>query len=114
MSKFRTDISADSPKVSGTGDSYQDNLDVDVLLIGSGFAGVYLLHRLRDELGFNVKIYEAGKDLGGIWHWNCYPGARVDTPVPIYELSFPSLWKVPFLPHAELYESFILVGLIKY
>lgn len=65
MSKFRTDISADEPKVSGTGEQYQDNLDVDVLLIGSGFAGVYLLHRLRDELGFKCKIFEAGKDLGG-------------------------------------------------
>ena len=67
MSKFRTDISADAPKVSGTGEPYKDNLETDVLIIGSGFAGVYLLHRLRDELGFDVKIYEAGKDLGGIW-----------------------------------------------
>ena len=94
MSNFRTDLSVDDPQIKGTTDSYKDNLDVDVLLIGSGFAGCYLLHRLRDELGFSCKIYEAGKDLGGIWHWNCYPGARVDTPVPIYELSFPSLWKV--------------------
>lgn len=67
MSKFRTDISSDSPRVSGAGAPYKDNLETDVLIIGSGFAGVYLLHRLRDELGFDVKIYEAGKDLGGIW-----------------------------------------------
>ena len=73
---IRTDISAHikegTAHVAGSGDSYEDNLDVDVLIIGAGFAGVYLLHRLRDELGLKVKIYEAGKDLGGIWYWNCY------------------------------------------
>jgi UDP-galactopyranose mutase len=80
--------------VAGSSDSYEDNLDVDVLIVGAGFAGVYLLHRLRDELGLKVKVYEAGKDLGGIWHWNCYPGARVDTPIPCYEYSLPAIWKV--------------------
>ena len=62
-------------------ENYKDNLDVDVLIVGAGFGGVYLLHRLRDELGLNCKIYEANKDLGGIWQTNCYPGARVDTQV---------------------------------
>ena len=65
--KLRTDISQDSPRLAGDTDSYKDNLDLDVLIIGSGFAGVYLLHRLRDELGFNVKVFEAGRDLDGIW-----------------------------------------------
>lgn len=91
---LRQDIGLDKPYESGKTDSYDDNLDLDVLLIGAGFAGVYLLHRLRDELGFKVKVFEAGKDLGGIWHWNCYPGARVDTPIPIYEYSIPEIWKV--------------------
>ncbi|KAK3171528.1 hypothetical protein OEA41_003612 [Lepraria neglecta] len=68
-------------------------IETDVLIVGAGFGGVYLLHRLRDELGFNVKVLEAGKDLGGIWHWNCYPGARVDSPIPVYEYSFPEIWK---------------------
>ena len=45
------------------------NLDLDAAIIGGGFAGVYLLHRLRQE-GFNVKLIEAGSGLGGIWHWN--------------------------------------------
>jgi len=62
-------------------ENYKDNLDVDVLIVGAGFGGVYLLHRLRDELGLKCKIYEANKDLGGIWQSNCYPGARVDTQV---------------------------------
>ena len=65
---------------------------LDVLVIGAGFSGVYQLDRLR-ELGFRVKIFEAGAGLGGIWHWNCYPGARVDTHCPIYQYSREDLWK---------------------
>ena len=41
-------------------------LELDVLVVGAGFAGCYLLYRLRQE-GFNVKVVEAGSDLGGIW-----------------------------------------------
>ena len=65
---------------------------VDVLIVGAGFAGLYQLHRLR-KLGFSVRVVEAGAGLGGIWHWNCYPGARVDTHVPMYEYSAEELWK---------------------
>jgi hypothetical protein len=54
---------------------------LDVLVVGAGFSGVYLLHRLR-ERGFRVRLLEAGAELGGIWYWNCYPGARVDSHVP--------------------------------
>jgi cation diffusion facilitator CzcD-associated flavoprotein CzcO len=36
----------------------------DVLIIGAGFGGVYLLHRLRDEFGMNVHVYEQGTDIG--------------------------------------------------
>jgi len=43
-------------------------LDLDAVVIGAGFAGVYLLHRLRQE-GLNVKLIEAGDGLGGIWYW---------------------------------------------
>lgn len=42
------------------------DLDLDVLVVGAGFAGVYLLHKLRKE-NFSVKVVEAGSDLGGIW-----------------------------------------------
>lgn len=68
------------------------DLEVDCLIIGAGFGGVYLLHKLRKE-GYSCKIFEAGTDLGGIWHWNCYPGARVDSLVPVYEYSIPEVWK---------------------
>lgn len=87
MPGLRTDIGSANPHVSGKSDTYKDDLECDVLIVGAGFGGVYLLRRLRDELGLKVKVFEAGKELGGIWHWNCYPGARVDTPVPIYEYS---------------------------
>lgn len=67
-------------------------LDFDVVVVGAGFAGVYQLHRLR-ALGMRVVLLEAGSDLGGIWHWNCYPGARVDSHVPIYEFSDEAVWR---------------------
>lgn len=65
MPGLRRDISSQKPYVAGSTDSYEDNLDLDVLIVGAGFSGVYLLYRLRDELGLKVKIYESGKDLGG-------------------------------------------------
>jgi len=66
--------------------------ELDVLVVGAGFTGLYQLHRLR-ELGFSVRLFEAAADLGGIWYWNCYPGARVDTHVPMYEFSLEELWR---------------------
>jgi cation diffusion facilitator CzcD-associated flavoprotein CzcO len=71
---------------------YVDNLEVDVLIVGAGFGGVFLLHELRKR-GFKAVIYEAGDDLGGTWRWNRYPGARVDSEVPEYEYSIPEVWK---------------------
>lgn len=65
---------------------------LDALIIGAGFSGLYQLHRLREK-GFSVKIFEAGTSLGGIWYWNCYPGARVDSHVPNYEFSIEEVWK---------------------
>jgi cation diffusion facilitator CzcD-associated flavoprotein CzcO len=66
--------------------------ELDVLVIGAGFAGIYQLDRLR-SLGRSVKVFEAGLELGGIWYWNCYPGARVDTEGPIYQFSRDDLWE---------------------
>lgn len=65
---------------------------LDVLIIGAGFTGCYLLHRLRGS-GFHVKVVETGSDLGGVWYWNRYPGARVDSPYPVYSLSPSEIWK---------------------
>lgn len=66
--------------------------DCDALVVGAGFSGIYLLHRLR-EAGFDAKLIDAADEPGGIWYWNCYPGARVDSHVPLYEFSLPELWR---------------------
>ncbi len=50
---------------------------VDAVVVGAGFAGLYMLHRLRG-LGLSVRVLEAGSDVGGTWFWNRYPGARCD------------------------------------
>lgn len=65
---------------------------LEVLVVGMGFGGIYFLHNLRKN-GYKVKAVEAGGGLGGIWWWNSYPGARVDTSLPFYELSDEELWK---------------------
>jgi cation diffusion facilitator CzcD-associated flavoprotein CzcO len=70
----------------------KDIADLDVLVVGAGFSGCYLLHYLR-KAGFKAKVVEAGADLGGIWHWNTYPGARVDSQYPVYALSIPEVYK---------------------
>ncbi|KIJ37499.1 hypothetical protein M422DRAFT_144347, partial [Sphaerobolus stellatus SS14] len=50
---------------------------------------IYLLR----ERGLSVKGFEEAPDIGGVWYWNAYPGARVDSDVPIYEYSKKDLWK---------------------
>jgi cation diffusion facilitator CzcD-associated flavoprotein CzcO len=65
---------------------------LDVILVGAGFAGLYLLDRLR-SMGMAVQVFEAGDDVGGVWYWNCYPGARVDSPGPMYQFSREDLWR---------------------
>ncbi|TKA70787.1 hypothetical protein B0A49_07354 [Cryomyces minteri] len=108
---LRTDIGATNSSTTGTTHNVPEDLETDVLIVGAGFGGVYLCHKLRDELGFKCKIFEAGKELGGIWHWNCYPGARVDTQVPVYEYSLEKVWKdwyweEKYPGHAELRRYF--------
>ncbi len=66
--------------------------DWDVVVIGGGFCGCWALNSLRKE-GFKTHLFEAGSALGGIWYWNAYPGARVDTPVPTYQLTAKETWE---------------------
>ena len=67
--------------------------DLDVVVVGAGFAGLYLLHRLRG-LGFSAKVLESADDVGGTWYWNRYPGARCDIESIDYSYSFdPELEK---------------------
>lgn len=60
----------------------------DVIIIGAGFSGLYMMHRARDILGLNVIAFEAGGDVGGTWFWNRYPGARCDSESWYYCYSF--------------------------
>lgn len=66
--------------------------EVDILIIGAGFGGCYSLYKLR-QLGLSVHVFEAGTSLGGVWHWNTYPGARVDSEMPYYQFSMPEVWR---------------------
>ncbi|MFC4946334.1 flavin-containing monooxygenase [Pseudonocardia sp. GCM10023141] len=66
--------------------------ELDVLIVGAGFAGLYQLDRLR-ERGHGVHVLESAPGLGGVWYWNCYPGARVDTWASMYQFSDEDLWK---------------------
>ena len=61
--------------------------DYDVLIVGAGFSGLYLLHRLRGS-GFKVRIVDRASDVGGTWFWNRYPGARCDVESMQYAYSF--------------------------
>ncbi|KIK69984.1 hypothetical protein GYMLUDRAFT_236433 [Collybiopsis luxurians FD-317 M1] len=68
------------------------NDEPDALIVGAGFSGVYLLYHLR-KLGYSVQVFEAAPELGGVWYWNTYPGARVDIDSPHYALSISEIWK---------------------
>ena len=61
--------------------------EVDVVVVGAGFAGLYMLHRLR-QLGFTVQVIDSAGDVGGTWYWNRYPGARCDIATTDYSYSF--------------------------
>jgi cyclohexanone monooxygenase len=61
--------------------------DVDAIVVGAGFGGLYALYRLR-EAGLSVQAFEAGSGVGGTWFWNRYPGARCDVESVDYSYSF--------------------------
>ena len=74
--------SRSNPTVEGPGAT-----DFDVVVVGAGFSGLYLLHRLR-ESGLRTRVFEAADDVGGTWYWNRYPGARCDIPTTDYSYTF--------------------------
>ena len=59
----------------------------DAVVVGAGFAGMYMLHRLRG-LGLSVRVFETGGGVGGTWYWNRYPGARCDVESMQYSYQF--------------------------
>ena len=70
----------------------------DVVVIGAGFAGLHMLQRAR-EMGLSARVIEAADDVGGVWYWNRYPGARCDVESLEYSYSFSNElqqdWKWP-------------------
>src|SRR5712671_6447240 len=79
----------------------------DVVVVGAGFAGMYMLHKLRG-LGLSVRVYEQGGDVGGTWYWNRYPGARCDVESMQYSYSFSGElqqewdWSERYAPQPEI------------
>jgi len=69
-------------------DSANALAELDAVVIGAGFSGMYMLKSLRDRLGMRVKAIEAGHGVGGTWYWNRYPGARCDSDSYIYCYTF--------------------------
>jgi len=84
--------------------------EFDAVIIGAGFAGLYALRKLRDELGLKVRVLETGAGPGGTWYWNRYPGARVDIPSMQYSYQFDEdlqqewEWREKYAPQAEILE----------
>ncbi len=72
-----------NPQQNGDADIQQ----LDAVVIGAGFAGLYAVYKLR-ELGLSVRAFEKGNDVGGTWYWNRYPGASSDSESWVYSFSF--------------------------
>ena len=83
------------------------SIDFDAVIIGAGFGGMYMLHKLRQK-GFTARVFEAGKGVGGTWYWNRYPGARCDVESLDYSYSFSEElqqewnWSERYAPQAEI------------
>ncbi|KAJ3781443.1 FAD dependent oxidoreductase [Lentinula aff. detonsa] len=66
--------------------------ELDVVIVGAGYSGIHQLYHYRKK-GYSVRVLEAESDLGGAWWWTRYPGARVDSEAPFYQLSIEEVWK---------------------
>lgn len=81
----------------------------DAVVIGAGFAGLYMLHRLR-ERGLSVKVIEAADGVGGVWYWSRYPGAKCDSDSIFYNFTFSEelykkwRWKDRYASQPEILE----------
>jgi len=95
-----------APSISGKGQATTAET-YDVVVVGAGFAGMYMLYRLRG-MGLSVRVYEQGGDIGGTWYWNRYPGARCDVESMQYSYSFSHElqqeweWSERYAPQPEI------------
>ena len=87
---------------------------VDVLVVGAGFGGMYALYKFRG-MGLKTVGIEAGDDVGGVWYWNRYPGARCDLMSIDYSYGFSDeiqqewTWSEQFAAQPEIlaYANFV-------
>ncbi len=104
-------VAARSSESTNSGTTQQ----VDVAVVGAGFAGLYLLHRLR-KAGFSAVVLEEAGDVGGTWYWNRYPGARCDIQTIDYSYTFdPELdrawtWSEKYATQPEILRYFGFVA----
>ncbi len=93
--------------MSDAGAKTAGSASLDVVIVGGGFAGLYMLHKAR-RLGFTARVFEAGSGIGGTWFWNRYPGARVDIQSLEYSYQFDEdlqqewSWSERYAPQSEL------------
>jgi cation diffusion facilitator CzcD-associated flavoprotein CzcO len=90
--KAPTTAQVDEELKSAPKEETSKTVECDVLVVGAGFSGITSIHRFR-KAGLNVKCFESGTDFGGVWYWNRYPGARVDSEYPFYQLNIPEVYK---------------------
>jgi cation diffusion facilitator CzcD-associated flavoprotein CzcO len=80
-----TDHATDSATENAT---HKPATDLDAIVVGTGFGGIYMLHKLRNDLGLRVRAFDRAGGVGGTWYWNKYPGAMSDTESFVYRYSF--------------------------
>jgi cyclohexanone monooxygenase len=99
--QFRENASMSAQPFAATAEAY------DVVVVGAGFAGMYMLHRLRG-LGMTARVFEQASGVGGTWYWNRYPGARCDVESMQYSYSFSDElqqewdWSERYAPQPEI------------
>ena len=100
-------MNKDTAMTASSARTSPDAPPIDALIVGAGFAGMYMLHKLRG-LGFSATVVEAGSGVGGTWYWNRYPGARVDIQSLEYSFGFDEAleaewrWSERYAPQPEL------------
>jgi cyclohexanone monooxygenase len=83
---------------------------VDALVVGAGFGGIYMLHKLRNDLGLQAIAIDKASGVGGTWFWNKYPGALSDSEAFVYQYSFDrdlyaaNTWSTKFVRQPEILE----------
>lgn len=81
---------------------------LDAIVIGAGYGGIYMLHKLRNEMGLKTRALEKGGGVGGTWYFNRYPGAKSDTESFVYRYSFDKellqewSWTSRYLDQADI------------